>query len=81
MDYNLIQGKIALNLWCIRHNAVRVFNLTNQSTGRFVFHLVLLPLVREPGDQASFVLSLVEIGPVVLEEKIFLFCQCILAFS
>ena len=46
----MTQGKIAMNLWCIRHNAVRV--LTNQSTGRFVFHLALLPLVREPGDQA-----------------------------
>ena len=52
VDYNLIQGKIALNLWCIRHNAVRI--LTNQSTGRFAFHLALLPLiVREPGDQAT----------------------------
>ena len=39
------------NLWYIRHKAVRV--LTNRSTGRFVLHLALLPLVREPGDQAT----------------------------
>ena len=49
----MIQGKIALNLWCIRHNAVQV--LTNQSTGSFVFHLAPLPLVSELGDQAIVV--------------------------
>ena len=31
--------------------------LTNQSTGRFVFHLALLTLVREPGDQDMLIIG------------------------